>query len=120
MHFTLPMSYYYEAIRHMDQHYGEDNVVYIVFSNDGTYAEEQFAFLGSRRGLVDKDIADYLQFLLMTSLNGGAIIANSTFSWWGAYLMDSNKVLPIIAPRVWYSDGVDQTGRRLLPHWIAM
>jgi len=35
----------------------------------------------------------------------GVITANSSFSWWGAYLSKGK----VIAPLAWYSDGVERT-----------
>lgn len=42
------------------------------------------------------------------------IIANSSFSWWGAYL-SGNKT---IAPKAWYSDGLERT--KLPESWIKL
>lgn len=37
----------------------------------------------------------------------GHIIANSSYSWWAAYLAPFTK--KVIAPQAWYSDGVERT-----------
>ncbi len=43
------------------------------------------------------------------------IIANSSFSWWGAWLCPRYPENKVIAPKAWYADGVERT---LLPnHW---
>jgi hypothetical protein len=39
--------------------------------------------------------------LFMTSCQGGAICANSTFSWWGAFLGAYESRAPIIVPKIW-------------------
>jgi len=41
----------------------------------------------------------------------GIIMANSSFSWWGAYL--SNAI--VISPKLWYSDNIERT--KLLSNW---
>jgi len=40
----------------------------------------------------------------------GVIMANSSFSWWGAYLNEGN----VIAPKQWFTDG---TSIKLLDNW---
>lgn len=44
----------------------------------------------------------------------GHIMANSSFSWWGAYLGEGK----VIAPKQWFSDGVERT--KLLDSWIKI
>lgn len=46
------------------------------------------------------------------------IIANSSFSWWGAWLSSSYPNNKVIAPKAWYKDGVDRT--HLPEHWIRI
>ena len=53
------------------------------------------------------------------SLCGGAIIANSSLSWWGAWLQnDAGKV---IAPDPWYGPKLNADTRDLIPErWIKL
>ena len=46
---------------------------------------------------------DYISMWLMSQCWGGAITANSTFSWWGAYFARQNAPKPFTAffPNVW-------------------
>ena len=53
--------------------------------------------------MINDDIEDYNQLILM-SLCDNMIIANSTFSWFGAYLSTSeNKI--VCYPSVWFGEG---------------
>lgn len=45
--------------------------------------------------------------------------ANSSYSWWAAYLSSQHKVPPIF-PRQWYMDPKTSTNDMLLPDWISI
>lgn len=45
----------------------------------------------------------------------GHIIANSSFSWWGAWLCPIYPSNRVIAPLAWHPDGVERT--KLPAHW---
>ena len=106
----LSMDYYKEAISHFDP-----NTFYVIFSDDINYCKENFAFL-SRKKFIEEQ--DFIELLLMSKMDG-AIIANSTFSWWGAYLMDPKKSKKVVAPKKWKKDSLIQNDR-YLPHWVLI
>lgn len=57
-----------------------------------------------------------MDLYLMTQCNIGCIIANSTFSWWGAYLNEEAKV---VCPWPWFSNPKMPAMTNLLPdNWI--
>lgn len=45
------------------------------------------------------------------------IMANGSFSWWAAFL-NKNPDKVVIAPRNWYSDGIERT--KCPPEWIKL
>ena len=46
------------------------------------------------------------------------IMANSSYSWWGAYLSNANLV---IAPKQWYSEKANKNGEDIYePDWIRI
>jgi hypothetical protein len=47
----------------------------------------------------------------------GIIGANSSFSWWAAYL-NPHKDATVVFPKQWFVDGVQRT--ELLPHWTLI
>lgn len=96
--YTLPDYYYKNAIKYMTSLY--PNAVYYVFSDDQEYSKNVFEnFSGIKYVMVEtpdknQTIAD---FYLM-SLCKHHIIANSSYSWWAAYL-NSNNNKTVLAPR---------------------
>jgi hypothetical protein len=73
---------------------------FLVFSDDINWCKQQeiFKYCEFTHGTELEDLN------LMIHCNGH-IIANSTFSWWGAYLGKGK----IVAPKQWYADGLERT-----------
>ena len=90
-HTALGLDYYEEALKQ----FGDDEV--LVFSDDPEWCRQQELF-SDDRFLIAEGNANYVDLCLMT-LCSGHIIANSSFSWWGAWLSNSKKV---IAPSGWF------------------
>jgi len=93
-HFNLPSAYYEAALSKFD---ADRNV--IVFSDDpvwchdeGTFADDRFIISENEDNRVD---------LCLMSLCNDFIIANSSYSWWGAWL-SANKDKTVIAPAQWF------------------
>ena len=93
-HPPCSMGYYEKALDYFD------NV--IVFSDDPEWCQSQTLFSGDRF-LISENIDNRIDLCLMTLCND-FIIANSTYSWWGAWL-SSNKNKKVIAPVRWFGTG---------------
>jgi len=91
-HNCLPLSYYEKALDRFD-----DGTV-IIFTDDPKWVYDQELF-SSDRFIVSEGQSNYMDLCLM-SLCRGHIIANSSFSWWGAWLSNSQN---IIAPSDWFT-----------------
>jgi len=130
-HPICPLSYYEEALKL----FKEDSPV-LVFSDDIDWCSEQEFFKDDRFMLSEyKELypqtADTLfgkqntlipyYDLCMMSLCTGGIIANSTMSWWGAWLME-NPTQPIVAPNPWFGTQYnDYNMNDLLPNeWTVV
>lgn len=81
------------------------NEDFVVFSDDPEWCKEKFKD-NPKIQIMDKgnEIED---FNLLASCKS-IIMANSSFSWWAAYL-NPNLNKKIIAPLHWYSDGIERT-----------
>ena len=115
-HPMCPLEYYEEGLTHFDK-----DVPVLVFSDDIGWCKEQSFFDDDRFMLSEFDekysqtcdtlfgkqqaLIPYYDLCLMTLCTGG-IIANSTMSWWGAWLMDY-QIQPIIYPTQWFGGYYD-------------
>jgi len=68
---------------------------FVIFTNDSEYANNLF---GSKYPIINES---EINTLYLMSQCKGAICANSSFSWWGAYL---NPTRPIFMPSKWYNN----------------
>lgn len=80
---------------------------FLVFSDDIEWCKKQKIFNGCEFSEGRNELDD---MNLMASCKG-IIMANSSFSWWSAYLSNAK----VIAPKEWYTDGVERT--KCLPEW---
>jgi len=56
--------------------------------------------------MIDNQIEDWKQMLIMSLIKNN-IIANSTFSWWSAYLNINNNNT-VIYPSIWFGPKIFQ------------
>lgn len=70
--------------------------------------------LGDRFELPNRYNSETDDMNLMASCKS-IIMANSSFSWWGAYLGEHDKV---VCPSTWFVDGIQRT--ELLPNWTLL
>ena len=123
---VLPIEYYKEAVERISQI--ENDLTFFVFSNDIEWSKNNLKFL---KNLVFVDLnyendyngkADMEEFELMKSCKHN-IIANSSFSWWPAYLNNSDEKI-VILPKVWYNDKIFQDSFEKYPlsfsNWIKL
>ena len=93
-HGALGLDYYEKALELVP-----NNLTVVVFTDDPEWAKSQPLFPDDRFFVSETD-CPYTDLALM-SMCDYHIIANSSYSWWGAYLSDSKKV---IAPKQWFGE----------------
>ena len=112
---NIPLAYYQAAIDYFSKEI--DNPQFYVFSNDlnwvknnlKTTTEHTFFYVDN----TDTENATLADLQLMASCKHH-IIANSTFSWWGAWLNPS-KEKKVIAPKNWYKGEINDLTLDLIP-----
>ena len=82
-----------------------EDCTFVFFSDDMKWVKENFNMEGSI--YIDNNSREnsYLDMFLMSNCKHN-IIANSTFSWWGAFL-NQNKNKIVIMPSRWYNNDVN-------------
>ena len=116
-HTLCPMEYYQKAIEYIGQHIV--NPVYFVFSDDPEWAKANLNIIYPSEIVTDNiGNQSYVDMQLM-SLCRHNIIANSSFSWWGAWL-NSNSDKIVVAPKQWFADeSMNAQTNDLIPQaWI--
>jgi hypothetical protein len=93
-HFNLSLEYYEDALKYFDD---DRNVV--VFSDDPAWCNDQTLF-SADRFMISENTDNRVDLCLM-SLCNDFIIANSSYSWWGAWL-STNKDKKVITPIQWF------------------
>lgn len=75
--------------------------MFYIFTNDIEYAKT-LPFLDRINHQYIKEKDEVKCLAMMKSCSVGGICANSTFSWWGAYLQRNNRML--VLPSRWFND----------------
>lgn len=111
-HTTLGLDYYDKALKQFN-----DSSSILVFSDDPKWCKEQELF-SSDRFMISESGDQYVDLCLM-SLCKQHIIANSSYSWWGAWLSGSDNV---VAPIRWFGvNNSDKNTKDLIPErWILI
>ena len=94
--------YYHRAMSHIKSHVKD--VSFVVFSDDIPWCREQFGISNDTLQYVDWNSGtDSWQDMFLMSKCHHNIIANSSFSWWGAWLNDFIDKI-VVAPSYWLAD----------------
>ncbi len=119
-HGNCAKEYYLEAIHRMEQK--SKGLTYVFFSDDIAWVKEEFADLLVKKIFVDENngSASWKDMFLMTHCSHN-IIANSSFSWWGAWL-NSFSEKTVIAPKKWFlnTDANEKTKDLIPESWIRI
>jgi len=119
MHGACSLDYYKKALNHFDLN--EHKLFF--FSDDINWVKENFNFIDINKStFIDwNDDDNAWQDMLIMSKCKNFIIANSSFSWWGAWL-SINSTKKVIAPKQWFNDkNKNNQTKDLIPtSWIKV
>ena len=122
MHPPQTLDYYERALAEFD-----DNQPVFVFSDSVDWVKEQ-EFFSDDRFMISEPVDKYndgsftpYSDLCLMSLCSHAIIANSSMSWWGAWLQ-ANPNKKVIAPKNWFGPAYadKDTTDLYCPDWIIL
>jgi hypothetical protein len=117
VHGSTTMFYYKQAIDLVSLQM--DNVSWFVFSDDIRWCKEAFSSLSNVVFVSDKlNASSYYEMYLMSQCKHN-VIANSTFSWWGAWL-NGNPDKMAMMPNQWFTNRTSEELRLIPQDWIVL
>jgi hypothetical protein len=117
MHGVCSADYYHRAVEHMRERVADPT--FYLFSDEPEWVRENLD-LGDSVRLVDHNGAENgFEDLRLMSRCAHHIIANSTFSWWGAWLNPSPDKI-VVAPKRWFADESIDSSDLLPESWVKL
>lgn len=114
-HGLLPLSYYEEAMNYIGKRF--KTPTFFVFSDDLAWAKKNLKTDYPMEFVMHKG-KDYEDMRLM-SICRHHIIANSSFSWWGAWLNPAKDKM-VIAPKKWFANTSKESSEIIPRSWIRL
>ena len=102
-HIVQPLNYYLESQSKIETHLGI-RPIYVYFTDDPMWVKINFSLKEKDTIISSKSFKDYEEFSIMQKCDH-FIIANSTFSWWAAWLSDKNIDKKVYVPINWFGFG---------------
>jgi hypothetical protein len=115
-HGALPAEYYRAAVAEVLRRVPRPE--FFVFSDDPAWCASSLA-LPCRVTVMAGSARRSYEDLRLMSLCRNHVIANSAFSWWGAWLAGAPDGL-VIAPRQWFLDSTVDTRDLTPPSWVRL
>jgi hypothetical protein len=117
-HGVLQLDYYYKAIEEIQKKESK-NIQLFVFSDDINWAKQHLQTKDITINYVSSpDIQEYEELVLMSNCSHH-IIANSSFSWWGAWLNPSASKV-VVGPKQWIQSHTVDTTNATPSDWIRI
>jgi hypothetical protein len=108
IHLIQTLEYYKNALSQLP-----NDLKVLVFSDDLRWCKQNF--IGERFVFIDE--IDYISVYIMSKMKHH-VIANSSFSWWGAWMSEHNDKI-VIAPKKWFGTNIPY-GDIVPENWIKI
>lgn len=117
IHGTCDLDYYSKAVALIKSKTEKPH--FYIFSDDLDWANENLDFIDKLTFVeLNNEAPDHEEMYLMSQCKHN-IIANSSFSWWGAWL-NQNQDKIVIAPKQWFKDVSVNTNDLIPKTWIRL
>jgi hypothetical protein len=117
-HGTCNLDYYQKAVDFICSKI--KSIQFFIFSDDYIWAKENIKVIVENSFLIEGNHNEnsWIDMFLMSQCSHN-IIANSSFSWWGAWLNENpNKI--IMAPQVWFAEKSINTSDLIPKEWVLL
>ena len=114
---VLPLEYYRRAHDMILENVQQPR--FFVFSDEPDWVASHFEFPSPFAVVTGKEAHAGQDDLRLMSLCRHHVIANSSFSWWGAWLSQNDHKI-VIAPKRWFIAEPVNQGDRLPPEWWSL
>ena len=116
-HGTSDLAYYKRAVDKLAE--TETGLELFVFSDDLDWCKTNFNFKFPINFVDTNVLINYHLDMHLMSCCQHNIIANSSFSWWGAWL-NTNPTKKVIAPQKWFNDNSIDTSDLIPETWMKL
>lgn len=116
-HGLLPLSYYQKAIEIIQKKVPQANL--FVFSDDIAWIRQNLKSTWPATYVSHNTGRDSYKDIVLMSHCQHNIIANSSFSWWGAWLNDHPDKI-VIAPKNYFKDKQEDVSDQIPESWIKL
>jgi hypothetical protein len=113
-HGICSLDYYQDAAKILVETLTDPH--FFVFSDDHEWPAANLALGGPTKFVINNSDAKAFEDLRLMSMCEHHILANSSFSWWGAWLNERTDKI-VIAPKQWFSSPSMNTNDLLLKNW---
>jgi len=115
-HGSCSLEYYKQAVALLSSRVNDPH--FFIFSDDVQWVAANF-ITGINSTIVDINNGDAVKDMQLMSACKHHIIANSSFSWWSAWL-GSNTEKMVVGPKQWFADATVDTGTVLPDSWYKL